>query len=52
MNIGSLPAIAAAGTVSPAIGASVLSGTEHLEAAQVDILMASLGVGNNVNAYA
>jgi hypothetical protein len=52
VDISALPAIAAAGTVSPTIGASVLKGTENLVAAQVDILMASLGIGNNVNAYA
>jgi hypothetical protein len=52
MDIGALPAIAAAGTVSPAIGASVLKGTENLEAIQVNILMASLGIGNNVNTFA
>lgn len=52
MEIGSLPAIAAAGTVNATIGASMLGSTENLQAAQMNILMASLGIGNNVNAFA
>lgn len=52
MDIGAISAIAAAGTVSPAIGASVLHGTENLQAIQADILMASLGIGSNVNTFA
>ncbi len=52
MDIGALPAIAAAGTVSPAIGASVLSSTENLQAIQADILMASLGIGTVINTFA
>lgn len=52
MSIGALPAIAAAGTVDATIGASMLSSTENLQAIQMNILMASLGIGNNVNTFA
>jgi len=50
MDISSISAVAANGTSSVAI--PVLKGVENLQAAQVDILMKSLGVGNNINAYA
>ena len=52
MGIGALSSIAAASTVSPAIGVSLMNGAAQLEKVQADILMASLGVGNNVNTYA
>lgn len=50
MDISAVSSIAANGTSSVAI--PVLKGVENLQAAQVDILMKSLGVGNNVNALA
>jgi len=50
MDISSISSIAAAGTSSVAL--PVLKGVENLQAVQANILMASLGIGNNVNFYA
>jgi len=49
-SISSATSIAANGTSEVAV--PVLKGVENLQAVQADILMASLGVGNNVNAFA
>jgi len=50
MDISSISSIAANGTSSVAL--PVLKGAENLQAVQADILMKSLGVGNNVDALA
>lgn len=50
MDISSISSVAASGTSSVAL--PVLKGVENLQAVQADILMKSLGVGNNVNALA
>jgi hypothetical protein len=50
MDVSAVSSIAANGTSEVAM--PVLKSVENLQAVQADILMASLGVGNNVNAYA
>ena len=47
MDISSISSIAAGGTSSVAL--PVLKSVENIQAIQADILMASLGVGNNIN---
>ena len=50
MDISAVSSIAANGTSQVAI--PVLKSAENLQAIQADILMRSLGVGNNINSYA
>jgi hypothetical protein len=50
MDISAVSSIAASGTSSVAL--PVLKGVENLQAVQANILMASLGVGTNVNTFA
>jgi hypothetical protein len=50
MDISAVSSIAANGTSSVAL--PVLKGVENLQAVQANILMASLGVGTNVNTFA
>ncbi|MBV8601990.1 MAG: hypothetical protein JO359_10550 [Candidatus Eremiobacteraeota bacterium] len=52
MDITAASSAAAAGTAQTAITYGLITSTENLAAVQADILMASLGLGNNVNAFA
>ena len=52
MELGSIQAASSIDFTGGAIQASLLTGAQNLAAIQADILMASLGVGQNVNAYA
>ena len=52
MDIMAASSAVAAGQAQSAITYGLITSTENLAAAQVNILMASLGLGNNVNTYA
>lgn len=50
MDISAVSSIAANGTSEVAI--PVLASVENLQAVQADLMMAALGLGNNINTYA
>lgn len=52
MDIGATMAVAASSSTDSIIAASMLASTEQLMSVEADVMMASLGMGINVNAVA